>query len=214
MLENVMRPAIRMLGAEECDDGEDLGIPYVFRQTVSLTRAGMPMPRLKIDADALEWAKERYPDKPVVVSLREAKYWPERNSNLLEWMNFADCIERRVVFVRDTDLAHDDYHGFETCPEASLDLHKRAALYQQAGCILGVGSGPNILAYASDTPFAAFVWEIPHYVPWTQDGFLTICGLQWGRQPGFFKPNQMLVYERDNLAAILWAYNTITKETA
>lgn len=211
MVENVIRPAIRMFGAEECNGGEPVGIPYLARQMVAAHNAGLPIPHLKIDPDALEWA-ERYSGS-VVITLREASYWLARNSDLTEWMSFAERIGKRVVFVRDTDKADVPLPGFETCPEASLDLHKRAALYSRASCVMGVASGPSILTYLADTPFAHFVWPLPGYHPWSEEGWLDLCGIEWGAQYPFTKPGQRIFYEHDRLPALLRAYETITKES-
>ena len=213
MLDNVMRPALRLVGAEECDDGVEIGVPYLLRHCVALGRAGCRPSELNIDRAAVEWAEKKYPDRPVVVQLREAPYWCERNSSVAEWVEFAKTVDRRVVFVRDTDLACEPCPGVEICPEASLDIHRRAALYRQAACVMGILSGPTVLMFGMETPCAFFMWEIPGYAPWTRDGHVHVVGMEWGGQPPFFNESQRLVYERDTFPAILRSYRTIMKET-
>lgn len=89
----------------------------------------------------------------VTITLREAEHWPERNSNLPEWLKFAEEIskERDVVFLRDTYKAGEDL-PFECDHEASADIKKRASLYAGAHMNLGVGNGPMWLSAALDAP--------------------------------------------------------------
>ncbi len=156
MLNNVCRPAMRLLGAVE-DPKAVSGYPnefFSYRYLVDGFKEGHPVPKFRTDATS-PIKKPGY----VTITLRETTYWPHRNSRIPEWVQFARWLKdkgERVVFVRDTRLADDPVEGFEICPDASRDLTKRAALYRDAKCNLFVANGPISLAYFGDAPWLKF----------------------------------------------------------
>jgi len=86
----------------------------------------------------------------ITITLRE--YWANpdhRNSQLEEWANFILSLDRDIywpVIIRDTYKCTQplpkSFSGIESFPVASIDLHMRFALYQQAHINLGVENGP------------------------------------------------------------------------
>ena len=156
MLNNVCRPAMKLLGAIE-EPKAVSGYPnefFSYKFLVDGFKEGHPVAKFTTDAPS--------PIKDpgyVTITLRETTYWPHRNSRIPEWIQFANWLKargERVVFVRDTRLADDPIDGFDTCPDASRDLVKRAALYRDAKCNLFVANGPISLAYFGSTPWLKF----------------------------------------------------------
>jgi hypothetical protein len=156
MLNNVCRPAMKLLGAVEdplAVDGYSNEF-FSYKMTLDGCKEGHPVPKFKTDTPS--------PIKEpgyVTITLRETTYWPHRNSRLSEWLKFANWLKEkgeRVIFVRDTRVADDPVEGFETCPEASRDLIARCALYRDAKCNLFVANGPISLAYFGTTPWLKF----------------------------------------------------------
>lgn len=156
-LDKVFRPALKFIGAVE-DDKAALGhnkVPTVLRDVVNASRAGAHVPKFKTDKkprSSLEGA--------VTITLREAAHSPGRNSDNFEWIKFAGWLRDRgenVVFVRDTAKALEPFGDFATCPEASLDLAERLALYESAKVNYFSENGPVTLAIFGTRPWVSFV---------------------------------------------------------
>jgi len=82
----------------------------------------------------------------VTITLRESEHWPERNSNVPQWLKAADRITGMGFQVR---IIRDDFHS-------RLSIDDRAALYRAAVCNLFVCNGPAFLAFAIDAPLLMF----------------------------------------------------------
>jgi tetratricopeptide (TPR) repeat protein len=92
--------------------------------------------------------------KAVILTLREAQYTPRRNSNIDEWLKFAELLERAGYFpviVRDTDRALDlpdeRFGRFTLCAEAAFNLDLRLALYEECHIAAFVSNGPSTPCY-------------------------------------------------------------------
>lgn len=88
----------------------------------------------------------------VTITLRNAEYWPERNSDEKAWQAAAWELARRgyeVVWVYDTADARADGYAF--------DLDLRLALYEGAAANLGVMNGPMALCFLSEAKY--LVWK-------------------------------------------------------
>lgn len=157
MLERIVVPMCRMLPKvttvtvhtkREGAKGIGVGAYIVgLKQHVEALKAGIRPLRVA----------ETVPRDPrlVTITLREAEHWPERNSNVAEWIEAARRIERagfRVELVRDTSHADERIGEFASWPAASRDLVARAQLYRSAVCNLGVSNGPMWFAVALDAP--------------------------------------------------------------
>lgn len=216
---NVMRPALRLIGAEEQIEPFP-GLPrrpvaYLMRQLVKAHAMGVPIPSWHIPAEiAEEMALFLARRKPVVVTLRETSYWPTRNSNLEAWTAFARGCGEDVLFVRDTDKAAEPLPGFETCPRASRELLWRAALMAQAKCNLLVANGPIALALFMAAPwlmFAPLAPEIPLYRPGTAEWWEGKNGVPVGGQYPWSHAGQRIIWEKDTLAAISAAWEQMPR---
>ena len=216
---NVMMPAIAMMGAKI--DGRALRgkamIGHNVKKIVEASRAGEGVPRLQCDPHALAAAQAETAGC-VTISLREAERWPHRNSNLPDWIKLAEVLKERgerVIFVRDTAMAHEPIEGFETHPMAAISLQTRLALYETAKCNLFVPNGPFGLALFGSRPFICFQNTAEHdpYEPLRPSWWKRNYGMTAGKdQFPWSYPNQRLVWERDDFPIMLEAWNDLEPE--
>jgi len=217
MLNHVVRPLLEMFGFEETGDNPgDAGFVFQYSPKESLEHfeKTSEFPEFQANAEATEWAQENFADNPYVITLRETYYWPQRNSNVAEWVKFAKTLDRRVIFVRDTWKHDQPIAGFETCPEASLDLHKRLALYRQAKMNFFVPNGPGGLAwYTRDIPHLTFYIEAPGYKCHDPEFLEAHVGLKpYGQYPWSDLTKQRLVYANDTFENITAAFNEMNAQ--
>ncbi len=111
---------------------------------------------------AMEMVRKAFPELPVVITLRET-YSEDRNSNVEEWIKFAQHVGKTnlVIFVRDTaKWSHALTYGdvqYYTFSVASIDLDMRLALYKHAKINFSVGGGPTcLLRFSTDIPYRIF----------------------------------------------------------
>lgn len=198
MLDHVCRPALKLLGAVE----DPIATKGPFEEFFSyrfITEAannGESIPKYKTD--------KVLPIEPgyVTITLRELDYWPHRNSNMTEWLRFADYLKNkgeRVIFVRDTAKAKESMDNYPTVPEASKDLETRLALYQGAKCNLFVANGPGNLCFFSDCPFLFFMPmdDAGAYNAGTSDYWRQCAGIEPGTQFPWFNDNQRIIWQPD-----------------
>lgn len=225
MLNHVVRPLLGMFAMEECGpiekpnaligaiEGEAEGVvsfPYSPRPSVEHFRETGKLARYEASAEATAWARENFADRPYVITLREAAYWPQRNSNIDAWLRFAETLDRRVIFLRDTAKAHEKITAYETCPEASIDLNKRLALYRQAEMNFFVTNGPAGLAhYSADIPYLNFFKEAPGYHCYDPEWLKDYIGLEPFGQLPWATPRQRMIYADDTFENITEAFNTM-----
>lgn len=213
MFDNVMRPALGLIGAVEVTTAADDGTfkqAFGFKDVTDRARAGAEVPRFSAPTDLIDFVRSKHRKPPVTITLREWGDWPHRNSNMSAWLRFAfylrSCGED-VVFVRDTAKALEPVEGFETCPEASLNLHYRTALYQTARMNLFVSNGPATIAYFSDFPWMMFLKMEPDghpYTPNTPGFWRREFGMEEGDQFPWSRADQCIVWagdDYDNLVA-------------
>ena len=202
-LNNVFRPMLGLIGAVEDDraiGGHRSGV-YTPHPLVKAVRAGEKVPRLSVPLSPMEAAIPehlRFKDAPITITLREGTHWPHRNSDLPAWFRFACDLRaagERVVFIRDTEKAHEGVAGFETDPFASLDLVRRCARYQGAKANLFVSNGPVGLALFGDRPWLQFV-EIEEngYLANTAAFWKDENGLEIGEQYPWSSETQRIVW--------------------
>jgi len=216
MLNKVVRPMLEMHGMEECEIPEHNRMEFSYSPAESLARyrATHHMPRFQPSREAMLWALENYSDGPIVITLRECTYWPQRNSDTFEWIKFARYIgdSKRVIFLRDTDCVGQPFE-FETCDEASLDLHKRMALYRRASMCFFVMNGPASLAYYTQyIPYGVFLTSAPGYPCYSPEFLQRFIGIDpYGQFPWTNLKRQRLVYGDDDFEAIKKVYHGLTK---
>ena len=213
-LNNVMRPMLELFGAVESGDAangrheEFLGLKPISEAYLS----GVPVPQMQVPAEAMtRMADALNGRKPVTITLRESGAFAHRNSDLGEWDKFATWLSRQgedVVIVRDTAKATELFGNFDICPEASVDLHMRAALYKQAKCNCFVTNGPWGLAYFTEVPWLMLASiddsqpEAFNRPKWWQD----FMGLNGDRQLPWASPQQRIVYDKDSFEVMKKAW--------
>ena len=216
-LNNVFRPALALVGAVEDERAlrgrhKELFVP---RDICAAVRNGERVPIL--------WSRYAsiYPGY-IVLTLREAEHWPDRNSNLDAWVRFASYLEaegEKVVFVRDTAKADTPIEGFLSCPQASRDLHCRMALYQSAKCNVMVSNGPIGLCLFSQAPWLQFVkieHADSHYQANTTMFWRDANGIAAGDQYPWAAPNQRIAWcddSYDNLVREWEDYRPLLEES-
>ncbi len=209
MLNNVVRPLLKMFAFEEVESVSDKAAQfhYVPKESVDLYRRYGYMATYRESKEAAEWAKQF--DSPYVITLREAEHWPQRNSNLNEWIKFAKTLSGRVIFVRDTVKAHELVDGFEICPEASIDIHKRFALYKRAKMNFAVTTGPTLLMnFDPEVPYIQFFTPSPGYHCYEKEWVKRVMGIEDERFP-WQGPQQKLVWADDTAENISKVWNEL-----
>jgi hypothetical protein len=210
MFENVVRPMLGLIGAVEDDSawrGRQKEV-YVLRDVVAAARAGEKVP-------TFHSPKGFVLNGPVTITLREADYDVDRNSNPDAWMSFAEYLRmqgERVIFVRDTARADEPLGDFVTCPAASRDIHMRMALYESAKANLFVSNGPSMLAVFGTRPWLIFMPARPDnddYRPATVAFLRNSMGLEVGGQWPWSGPDQRIVWKPDDYANILAAWKAL-----
>jgi len=92
--------------------------------------------------------------KPIVITLRQYDFQPQRNSNIQAWADFASQLDPNryfVVIIPDVEKAFlelpDALKHFTCFESACWNITLRAALYELAYLNLGVNNGPMALCW-------------------------------------------------------------------
>jgi hypothetical protein len=215
MFERVMKPALDLIGAVADRDAADGHVKTIFtlRDVVDAHRRGFEVPKFRTLTHK-PWASKRFGARPpITITLREMDLYPYRNSNMDAWLKLAYYLEsrgERVVFVRDTAKAHHPMgQSFESCPEASIDLHYRMALYEIAKLNLFVSNGPATLGLFSDFPWMMFVRIEPdghEYAPNTPSFWRDNFGISVGEQFPWSKAHQRIIWQPDDYENLIKAW--------
>jgi hypothetical protein len=226
MLEHVVRPALRLIGAVEdpaAIGGQFKGV-FVPRDIVTAARNGEAVPILKATphtkADMATWAANRVGLRPVVITLRESGHWTHRNSDLETWIKFARYLQsqgEKVIFVRDTAKADEPIEDFVICPRASRDLDSRMALHELAKMNMLSSNGPAGLLLFSRCPWLQFI-DIKEegfiYTPDTPRFWREKHNVEVGDQYPWSLPNQRIVWAKDTFDNIMGAWVRSLEQTA
>lgn len=225
MLGNVVKPLLPLIGAVE-DQSAYAGFSshcYVLKPVVDAARNGEEVPKFRPSEADLTWIDNWLGEEivfskppraiavaPVTITLREADYWPMRNSDLGAWEEFA--LRRRaegetIVFIRDTAKA-DVAMPFHSCPRASREVGIRAALYHRAKVNLFVSNGPMMLAVFGDRPFLIFNELVPGSCA-NAEQWRDLNGLEVGEQYPWATPLQRLTWSRDTIENIEAAWQKL-----
>lgn len=216
MFENVMGPLIPMLGAVH-KPIKEIGVArwpetYTLNSAVELYNAGAPMPRLTVASEAAAKVDAFLKDKPapVVITLRESGHWPHRNSNIPEWLKFADYLMAKgehVIFLRDSAKANEPLAAGEglgacqyaTLPPCSLEINSRVALYERAKANIFCANGPATLCHFLSNPWFMVAPLDPSgaYPPGRPEWWLPHHGIPAFGQFPWSGPNQRIIWELD-----------------
>ena len=214
VFENVVRPALALIGAVEDPKAKNAGSKefYLIGDIVKACKAGETVPRLKAPSPLDEPGFH-----PVTITLRECDHWPHRNSNMDAWMRFARYLEaqgEQVIFIRDTAKVAEPL-DFTTCPAASINLHDRIALYEAAKCNLFVSNGPGSLCVFGERPWLMFIELMEDGHPYevnTPTYFREKLGLEKGDQHPWSGPDQRIVWAPDTYENIVEAWEKLNAE--
>lgn len=147
------------------------------------------------------------PTRTVTITLREAQYWPSRNSNRAAWLTVAERLRdagRHPLFVPDSDSrALDEIvaRGFAIDSAASSDLHRRAALYTAAEHNLFVSNGPAWVATFMPAVHMTVFKMLAPDAPCTTTAFFAQAGFPEGAQVG--RAGHRIVWADDDADTIL-----------
>jgi hypothetical protein len=146
--------------------------------------------------------------RPIVITLRNFDYTPERNSRFEDWLAFADGLDPAVfapVFVLDAETAMQpppvDLSRHIVCRAASWNLEIRMALYEAAWLNVSLMHGPLELCWYNENaryllflPVGASRVEMPH--------ILAENGVAVGEDLAFAKPWQHIAWCADELPTL------------
>lgn len=214
MFERVVKPSLDLIGAvhdPSATDGHSKSF-FATRDIVNAHRRGFEVPKFRTLTHK-PWASKRFGARPpITITLREMDLYPYRNSNMDAWLKLAYYLENRgerVVFVRDTAKAHYPMgQSFESCPEASIDLHYRMALYEIAKLNLFVSNGPATLGWFGNFPWISFIRieaDGHEYAPNTPSFWRDNIGIEVGSQLPWSRAHQRIVWQPDDYENILRA---------
>lgn len=216
MLDNVMRPAIAMIGAvEDFEAYRGHELPYSLRAVSDMARRGIDVPKFVAPKGDAAWVEGWLGglQAPIVITLREAEHWPLRNSNIEAWLAFARARAEEgemVIFVRDTAHCGEQHlDGFPTCPMASQHVGIRAALYARAKVNLFVCNGPMAFAMFGERPFLIFK-QLSEGYPCGPDFWRESIGVEVGFQYPWARADQRLIWADDTLDEIEKAWAALT----
>ncbi len=210
----VMVPALSLIGAvidPRALNGRSLS-GHEIDIIVAAAKNGEKVPRFTPSVHAIA-AEKKYAGW-VTLTLREAKHWPHRNSNVPEWIKLADYLTKqgeRIVFIRDTAMAHEPIRGHESHPLAALNLHTRAALYENAKCNLFSSNGPFGLALFGTQPWLCFQYfdENDLYEPNRPSWWLKHYNMPAGSQFPWSTWQQRLINGRDTFEVMQAAWDSL-----
>jgi hypothetical protein len=182
--------------------------PYGLAVHVKTLRAGIR----PLVADQSEWPGER---PLVTITLREAEHWPERNSNLGEWLKAYHAIKAMgfdVVVIRDTVKNEETLAGIATNYRASWQLNHRAMMYRAAVANLGLNNGPLWFAMALDAPVLMFKPTVEGLNRSCSREYFRQCGIEPGGQYPNTPSYHRLAWEEDDAIAIIRAFKEFVRE--
>lgn len=170
-----------------------------------------PKHGIVVPQEALDWASRLLKgiERPLVVSLREDEYAPDRNSDIEAWLAFLDHVkdECTPILLRDHAKAGEKLSRFKHLDEASTNVILRAAVLQKAWLCMHVDSGNGLLA--TWNPKVRYI-NFPHHSSRFK-GFIK-HGLVPGEQPPFCGPFQKWCWESENDPEIMYKEFKMMKE--
>ena len=150
--------------------------------------------------------------RPVVISLRNYKFAPGRNSRTAEWLRFADELDSAryaPIFVPDIEIAMtatpNDFGGHAVCVAACWNIEIRMALYEAAWLNMGIMHGPMELCWYNEAACYAIFIE-PGTEPTNSIAALTEHGHRVGYDLDFATARQHMYWQADTLVNIRRAF--------
>ena len=154
--------------------------------------------------------------KPVTITLREADYNENQNSNTDAWLEFADVLdpdEFYPVFIRDTDKVFDAqdtrFDRFSVCIPAAINLQLRMALYELSWLNMLVPNGPGELCRHSKAVRYLYFKVINEEGNTTSKALIASQGIEINGQLPYATKYQRLVWEHDDIDVIVREFNNM-----
>lgn len=145
----------------------------------------------RISQEALDWANDRFQGKrPIVVSIRCAKYQPLRNSST-DWYRWASD------------------HGAHIIPDyldEKISTERLLACYELASLNIGVHQGRGLLNWFSYRPYLVVKHIIPEYKVMNAKWVAKHQGIKVGDQMPWKTPKQKILWNSED------DYETIERE--
>lgn len=154
---------------------------------------------------------------PVVISLRQYAYTPERNSDSAAWIKFADGLDPTrfvAIFVLDTEeslVQADRFGRHPVMHAAAWNVQLRMALYERAFVNLAVMHGPMELCWYNAACRYVLFCAVDS-APLTGRSFLEGEGFVIGASLPFAGPAQRIVWGSDTAAAITSAFDGLVRD--
>ena len=155
----------------------------------------------------------------ITVTLRQSDYQKERNSNISEWIKFANYLKEiniQTIFVKDSEKIFEENdliekNKFLSCEPASFDLAFRMALYELSKLSFVINNGPYLLAFLNPkVNFIIMKMNTENYYV-SSEKLLTEWGFEKNKNLEFMKKNQKIIWQDDNFENILRGYKDIIK---
>jgi hypothetical protein len=146
--------------------------------------------------------------RPIVITLRNYGYSPERNSRNEDWVAFADSLDRRryaAIFVPDSETVMKpppaDFSGHLVYEAASVNLEIRMALYEAAWLNLALMHGPLELCWYNERARYLFFITLGTAAMTTPEAMMR-NGHRIGVDLDFAKSYQRIVWLADEVTAL------------
>jgi hypothetical protein len=146
--------------------------------------------------------------RPIVMTLRNYPYTPQRNSRNADWLTFADGLDLSryaPIFVHDADTVMQqppaDFSHHIVFDAASVNLEIRMALYEAAWLNMALMAGPTELCWYNERARYLLFIAVGSAAVQTEAALIR-NGHQIGRDLDFAKPYQRIVWQLDELATI------------
>ena len=203
------RDQARQFWSEDCYPiGYTVDKPVNGHMLIEVTKYPIITP-FRAAQDAVEYVSTKLGNlKPIVITIRQTMR-EERNSNLSDWIAFAEYAEmcgHKVIFIPDTDAKEQNFYGFESWPEAADDVHIRMALMQAAMLNMGIPNGPLCIALYSAMPYLCFRPITPEHVETSKEYWIS-QGIPPGSQPTWFNKGQRLIWNDDKIDVLKRAFS-------
>jgi hypothetical protein len=146
---------------------------------------------IKASSEAMNWASDRFKGRnPIVVSIRNARYQPLRNSSP-DWHRWAAEHEAEII---------PDYL------DEKISLDRLVACYDLASLNIGVHQGRGLLNWFSHRPYLVVKHIIPEYKVMNADWVRKNHGLSIGAQMKWATKKQKILWNSED------DYETIERE--
>lgn len=148
-------------------------------------------------------AREAEGRRPIVITLRNYAYTPERNSRNADWIAFADGLDRSryvAIFIHDSETVMQpppgDFSRHVVCDAASVNLELRMALYEAAWLNMALLHGPTELCWYCESARYLYFIRVGTAAVQTEAALIQ-NGHRVGSDLDFAKPFQHIVWEVD-----------------